>query len=151
MVISVAVDVSRFFVSSFVSAICHACQPLSLCISQESNPGHMDGNDAFCHLTTDANTNNTEGQRLRQSAPLCVTDATVVSSPSFRWWRRNCGQLSIIPVVADVSRRFFISRVSRLSLFCLCCARLSATVAVHQPGIEPGSHGWQRCILPLDC
>ena len=21
---------------------------------------------------------------------------------------------------------------------------------VHQPGIEPGSHRWQRCILPLD-
>ena len=21
---------------------------------------------------------------------------------------------------------------------------------VHQPGIEPGSHQWQRCILPLD-
>ena len=21
---------------------------------------------------------------------------------------------------------------------------------MHQPGIEPGSHRWQRCILPLD-
>jgi len=21
---------------------------------------------------------------------------------------------------------------------------------LHQPGIEPGSHRWQRCILPLD-
>merc|ERR1712016_343261 len=24
------------------------------CISRESNPGHIDGNDVFCHLTTDA-------------------------------------------------------------------------------------------------
>ena len=23
-------------------------------------------------------------------------------------------------------------------------------VHMHQPGIEPGSHRWQRCILPLD-
>ena len=23
-------------------------------------------------------------------------------------------------------------------------------VSVYQPGIEPGSHRWQRCILPLD-
>ena len=22
--------------------------------------------------------------------------------------------------------------------------------AMHQPGVEPGSHRWQRCILPLD-
>ena len=25
-----------------------------------------------------------------------------------------------------------------------------ATKYMHQPGIEPGSHRWQRCILPLD-
>ena len=25
-----------------------------LCISRESNPGHMDGNDVFYHYTTDA-------------------------------------------------------------------------------------------------
>ena len=24
------------------------------------------------------------------------------------------------------------------------------TQKMHQPGIEPGSHRWQRCILPLD-
>ena len=24
------------------------------CISRESNPGHIDGNDVFCHQTTDA-------------------------------------------------------------------------------------------------
>ena len=26
----------------------------------------------------------------------------------------------------------------------------SAASCMHQPGIEPGSHQWQRCILPLD-
>ena len=26
----------------------------------------------------------------------------------------------------------------------------SRRVQMHQPGIEPGSHRWQRCILPLD-
>ena len=29
-------------------------------------------------------------------------------------------------------------------------ATTDAKKAVHQPGIEPGSHRWQRCILPLD-
>ena len=29
------------------------------------------------------------------------------------------------------------------------CLRLAAS-NVHQPGIEPGSHRWQQCILPLD-
>ena len=27
---------------------------------------------------------------------------------------------------------------------------LSGSRKMHQPGIEPGSHRWQRCILPLD-
>ena len=30
------------------------------------------------------------------------------------------------------------------------CSMLQRCIAVHQPGIEPGSHRWQRCILPLD-
>ena len=30
----------------------------------------------------------------------------------------------------------------------VCCRVLTDTM--HQPGIEPGSHRWQRCILPLD-
>ena len=29
-------------------------------------------------------------------------------------------------------------------------ATTDAKKAMHQPGIEPGSHRWQRCILPLD-
>ncbi len=28
--------------------------PGRICISRESNPGHIDGNDVFCHQTTDA-------------------------------------------------------------------------------------------------
>ena len=31
-----------------------------------------------------------------------------------------------------------------------CQAKLSSVQRVHRPGIEPGSHRWQRCILPLD-
>ena len=27
---------------------------------------------------------------------------------------------------------------------------LPSASSVHRPGIEPGSHRWQRCILPLD-
>ena len=27
---------------------------------------------------------------------------------------------------------------------------LYTKIKMHQPGIEPGSHRWQRCILPLD-
>jgi hypothetical protein len=37
------------------------------------------------------------------------------------------------------------SEVSPSRLNCGCIA-----IKVHQPGIEPGSHRWQRCILPLD-
>ena len=32
----------------------------------------------------------------------------------------------------------------------LSCLFLPPTVHLHQPGIEPGSHRWQRCVLPLD-
>ena len=28
--------------------------------------------------------------------------------------------------------------------------KLNQEKEVHHPGIEPGSHRWQRCILPLD-
>ena len=30
------------------------------------------------------------------------------------------------------------------------CRRRWRRKGLHQPGIEPGSHRWQRCILPLD-
>ena len=30
------------------------------------------------------------------------------------------------------------------------CSLTQAVQRMHQPGIEPGSHRWQRCILPLD-
>ena len=32
----------------------------------------------------------------------------------------------------------------------LSCLFLPPIVHLHQPGIEPGSHRWQRCIPPLD-
>ena len=28
--------------------------------------------------------------------------------------------------------------------------RIAGVTKMHQPGTEPGSHRWQRCILPLD-
>ena len=41
-----------------------------------------------------------------------------------------------------------------VSLCFLCSPHLAISPAlennVHQPGIVPGSHRWQRCILPLD-
>ena len=32
----------------------HICMTMCICISRESNPDHIDGNDVFCHWTTDA-------------------------------------------------------------------------------------------------
>ena len=32
----------------------------------------------------------------------------------------------------------------------MCTLRTTNSFYMHQPGIEPGSHRWQRCILPLD-
>ena len=32
----------------------------------------------------------------------------------------------------------------------MAALRTTASRQMHQPGIEPGSHRWQRCILPLD-
>ena len=37
---------------------------------------------------------------------------------------------------------------SLVPLYLLSTAREECNM--HQPGIEPGSHQWQRCILPLD-
>ena len=50
---------------------------------------------------------------------------------------------------ADFEASIFLCNVAHKH-FTVTMDTQVATKKMHQPGIEPGSHRWQRCILPLD-
>ena len=56
---------------------------------------------------------------------------------------------------AQSARQLLAASRTHLPMPChrlnLACTHSSTdSIHMHQPGIEPGSHRWRRCILPLD-
>ena len=39
---------------------------------------------------------------------------------------------------------------ARCAVLVICIYAVRPTTKMHQPGIKPGPHRWQRCSLPLD-
>ena len=50
----------------------------------------------------------------------------------------------------DAGRGYVVQMHVLQTLVVRCCRFVFQHGNMHQPGIEPGSHRWQRCILPLD-
>ena len=105
--------------------------------------------------------------RPRQPVPTAAPTANEVSGsqhppPSTRTLGAPAGRSFAPPDSLYLPRRETFRRdgkaTSSTNLFAFLRGHIatlsliisSGSLQMHQPGIEPGSHRWQRCILPLD-
>ena len=116
-----------------------------ICARRESNPGHKHGRLVCCRFSDRPHDTSQETRQwLLRIAPLpfflspLKQHSAAAKRPTARGFE---------PLRAELNG-FLVHLLGHSDT--LSCLFLPPTVHLHQPGIEPGSHRWQRCILPLD-